>query len=100
MQKGDEMMNRRGQDIKGRATHITNIKKDNTDKLETIVVEVKMGDWVWHATHGWGKVIALYQDANRISIHVIFNNNRNAICQYKVPEDFLNGKISKFQHKQ
>ena len=92
-------MVKRGQDIKGRATHVTNPKKDNTDKIETIVMEVKNGDWVWHETRGWGKVVALYQDADRTSIRVIFTNNRNAICQYKVPEDFLNGKISKFQRK-
>ena len=90
-------MVKRGQDIKGRATHVTNPKYDNTDKIETIVSEIKTNDWVWHATRGWGKIIAICQDSGNYSIRVMFNNNRNAICQYKVPEDFLNGKISKNQ---
>lgn len=90
-------MVKRGQDIKGRATHVTNPKYDNTDKIETIVSEIKTNDWVWHATRGWGKIVAICQDSGNYSIRVMFNNNRNAICQYKVPEDFLNGKISKNQ---
>ena len=90
-------MIKRGQDIKGRATHVTNPKYDNTDKIETIVSEIKTNDWVWHATRGWGKIVAICQDSGNYSIRVMFNDNRNAICQYKVPEDFLNGKISKYQ---
>ena len=90
-------MVKRGQDIKGRATHVTNPKYDNTDKIETIVSEIKTNDWVWHATRGWGKIVAICQDSGNYSIRVMFNDNRNAICQYKVPEDFLNGKISKYQ---
>lgn len=92
-------MIKRGQDIKGRATHVTNPKNDNTDKIETIVSEVKTNDWVWHATRGWGKVVAIHQESDNFSIHVMFSNNRNATCRYKIPEDFLNGKISKFQRK-
>ena len=91
-------MVKRGQDIKGRATHVTNPKYDNTDKFETIVSEIKTNDWVWHATRGCGKIVAICQDSGNYSIRVMFNDNRNAICQYKVPEDFLNGKISKYQH--
>ena len=90
-------MVKRGQDIKGRATHVTNPKYDNTDKIETIVSEIKTNDWMWHATRGWGKIVAICQDSGNYSIRVMFNDNRNAICQYKVPEDFLNGKISKYQ---
>lgn len=90
-------MIKRGQDIKGRATHVTNPKYDNTDKIETIVSEIKTNDWVWHATRGRGKIVAICQDSGNYSIRVMFNDNRNAICQYKVPEDFLNGKISKYQ---
>ena len=90
-------MIKRGQDIKGRATHVTNPKYDNTDKIETIVSEIKTNDWVWHATRGWGKIVAICQDSGSYPIRVMFNDNRNAICQYKVPEDFLNGKISKYQ---
>lgn len=90
-------MVKRGQDIKGRATHVTNPKYDNTDKIETIVSEIKTNDWVWHATRGWGKIVAICQNSGSYSIRVMFNDNRNAICQYKVPEDFLNGKISKYQ---
>lgn len=90
-------MIKRGQDIKGRATHVTNPKYDNTDKIETMVSEIKTNDWVWHATRGWGKIVAICQDSGNYSIRVMFNDNRNAICQYKVPEDFLNGKISKYQ---
>ena len=90
-------MIKRGQDIKGRATHVTNPKYDNTDKIETIVSEIKTNDWVWHATRGWGKIVAICQNSGSYSIRVMFNDNRNAICQYKVPEDFLNGKISKYQ---
>lgn len=90
-------MVKRGQDIKGRATHVTNPKYDNTDKIETIVSEIKTNDWVWHATRGWGKIVAICQDSGNYSIRVMFNDNRNAICQYRVPEDFLNGKISKNQ---
>lgn len=90
-------MNKRGQDIKGRATHVTNPKYDNTDKIETIVSEIKTNDWVWHATRGRGKIVAICQDSGNYSIRVMFNDNRNTICQYKVPEDFLNGKINKYQ---
>ncbi len=50
-------MKKRGQDIKGRATHITNPKNDNTDKIESFVSEVKIGDLVWHASRGWGKLL-------------------------------------------
>ena len=90
-------MNKRGQDIKGRATHVTNPKKDNTDQLESIVSEFKTNDWVWHATRGWGKIVDVFQESGSSSIHVIFSNNRDATCRYKIPEDFLNGKISKYQ---
>ncbi|MCR5835492.1 MAG: hypothetical protein K6G88_03170 [Lachnospiraceae bacterium] len=92
-------MNKRGQDIKGRATHVTNLKKDNTDKIESFVSEVKTDDWVWHATRGWGKVVDICQEPDGLSIRVVFNSNRDATCRYKIPEDFLNGKLSKYQHK-
>ena len=88
-------MNKRGQDIKGHGTHVTDPKKDNTDKLETIVSEIKTGDWVWHATRGWGRVMAL--DTGNSSIRVVFNNKRDATCRYKIPEDFLNGTLSRYQ---
>lgn len=72
-------------------------RKSKYLQSETIVTEVKTNDWVWHATRGWGKGVAICQDSGNYSIRVMFNDNRNAICQYIIPEDLLNGKISKYQ---
>ncbi len=90
-------MKKRGQDIKGRATHVTDLKKDNTDNIETVVSEVKSGDFVWHAMRGRGKVVDICQESGGLSIRVVFNNNRDAKYRYKFPEDFLNGTLRKYQ---
>ena len=92
-------MVKRGQDIKGRATHVTNPKYDNTDAIETIVSEIKTNDLVWNAKHYYGKIVAIVIENGGYVAHVKFDNNKNAIYRYKIPEDFTNEKVKKCKRK-
>ena len=86
-------------ETRGSGTHVTNPKKDNTEKLGSIVSDIKTNDLVWNAKHYYGKIVAIVIENGGYVAYVKFDNNKNAIYRYKIPEDFTNGKVKKCKRK-
>ncbi len=89
----DTAMTKSNKETKGNGTYFTNIKKDNTDELESTVINLSTGSWVYSPDFLWGKVVDVVTAESGQYIYVTFSGNKLAKRSYKVPDDFNIGKI-------
>ena len=83
---------------KGTGMHPTNLRHEKPID-EQPVVDIHVGAKVYRNGWGCGVVKDISYDEKGTVISVGFYSKPNAVCKYKIPDDFINGKISRYPRK-
>ena len=85
-------------ETKGTGMHATSLRHEKPID-EQPVVDIHIGAKVYRDEWGWGVVKDITYNKSGTVILVGFYSKPNAICKYKIPDDFISGKISRYPRK-